>query len=208
MKTIGEALKNGRSKKRYSLAKLEAETKIKRGFIEAIEEENWLSLPEYPVIVGFVKNLSRFLELDERSMVALLRRDYPPKKLSINPKPDVSEKFFWSPRLTFFVGIGIVLVAIFGYLAFQYYKFVTPPKLEVNEPREGEVVKVRDFKVFGKTDADATVKVNNQPVLVNDDGSFTVDIAIFEGTNEIVVSSTSRSGKMTIVHRNIKPEMK
>ncbi|MCJ7805353.1 helix-turn-helix domain-containing protein [Patescibacteria group bacterium] len=207
MKTIGEAIKNARSKKRYSLAKVEDETKIKKEFVEAIENEKWEQLPEYPVLVGFVKNLSRFLGLEERSTVALLRRDYPPKKLSINPKPDVSSKFSWSPKLTFFVGIAVVLVAIFGYLAFQYYKFITPPRLSVNEPQQNEVVKVRDFKVFGTTDPDATVRVNNQPALVNDDGSFTVDIAIYEGTNEIVISATSRSGKTTTIHRNIKPEL-
>lgn len=207
MRTIGEVLKGARSKKRYSLAKVEAETKIKRQFIEDIEKEKWQSLPEYPVLVGFVKNLSNFLGLDERSTVALLRRDYPPKKLSINPKPDVANKFVWNPRLTFFVGIGVVLIVILGYLAFQYYKFVTPPNLTVNEPRESEVIKVRNFKVFGKTDPDATVKVNNQPALVNEDGSFMVEIAIYEGTNEIVVSATSRSGKTTIIRRNIKPEL-
>jgi len=207
MKTIGEAIKNARSKKRYSLAKVEAETKIKKEFVEAIENEKWEQLPEYPVLVGFVKNLSRFLGLEERSTVALLRRDYPPKKLSINPKPDVSSKFSWSPRLTFFVGIAVVLVAIFGYLAFQYYKFITPPRLSVNEPQQNEVVKVRNFKVFGKTDPDATVRVNNQSALVNDDGSFSVDIAIYEGTNEIVISATSRSGKTTTIRRNIKPEL-
>lgn len=207
MKTVGEAIKNARSKKRYSLAKVEAETKIKKEFIEAIENEKWESLPEYPVLVGFVKSLSGYLGLDVNATVALLRRDYPPKKLSINPKPDVSNKFSWNPKLTFFVGIGIVLVVIFGYLAFQYYKFITPPHLTVNEPQEGEIVKVRDFKVFGTTDPDATVKVNNQQTLVNEDGSFSVDVAIYEGTNEIVISATTRSGKSTIIRRNIKPEL-
>lgn len=208
MKTIGEALKNARSKKRCSLAKLETETKIKKEFIEAIEKEDWGKLPEYPVLIGFVKNLTGFLGLDEKGTVALLRRDYPPKKLSINPKPDVSDKFSWSPRLTFFVGIGIVLVLIFGYLAFQYYKFITPPHLVVNEPQQQEVITVRDFKVFGETDPDATVTVNNQPALVNEDGSFSVDIAIYEGTNEIVIRATSRSGKNTVIQRKIKPELK
>ncbi len=207
MRTVGEAIINARSKKRYSLAKVESETKIKKDFIEAIEKERWESLPEYPVLVGFVKSISGYLGMDVDATVALLRRDYPPKKLSINPKPDVSNKFSWNPKLTFFVGIGIVLVLIFGYLAFQYYKFITPPDLAVNEPQEGEVIKVRDFKVFGTTDPDATVKVNNQQALVNEDGSFSVGIAIYEGTNEIVVSATSRSGKSTIIRRNIKPEL-
>ena len=41
IKTIGETLKEARLKKRYSLDRVEKETKIKKEFIEAIEEENW-----------------------------------------------------------------------------------------------------------------------------------------------------------------------
>lgn len=93
MKTIGQFLKDARNKKRYSLVKVENATRIKKNFIEAIEKEDWRSLPDFPVVVGFVKSIAQFLDLNVRSTVALLRRDYPPKSLSINPKPDVGQDF-------------------------------------------------------------------------------------------------------------------
>ena len=207
MKTIGTFLKESRLKKRYSLIKVENATRIKKEFIEAVEEENWKSLPEFPVVVGFVKNIAQFLDLGERSTVALLRRDYPPKSLSINPKPDVGQKFSWSPKLTFITGISLVILAVVTYLGFQYSKFLAPPRLEVAEPQEGQIVSKRLVTVSGKTDGDAAVKVNNQPIVTNDDGKFNIQIQIYEGTTEITVKATSRSGKETVVKRMIKPEL-
>jgi cytoskeletal protein RodZ len=208
MKTIGELVKDTRAKKRYSLAKVEDATKIKREFIEAIEKQNWKVLPDYPVVAGFVKNIAQYLGINRNQAVALLRRDYPPQKLSINPKPDVSKEFIWSPRLTFLVGVATIVILVLGYLGFQYSKFIGPPALEVIEPKEGQVVESRSIKVSGKTDSDAVVKANNQPILVNDEGAFVAEVQIFEGTTEIVIKATSRSGKETTIRRMIKPEFK
>lgn len=207
MRTVGLVLKEARVKKRYSLVHLEELTKIKKDFIENLEKENWSTLPEFPVLVGFVKNVAKFLNIDERGAVARLRRDYPPKKLAINPKPDVSEAFTWSPRLTFLVGAATVIAFVALYLGFQYMRFVSAPPLEVAQPREDEIVKVRTLKVSGKTSSDATVKVNNQPVVVSDEGEFEAEIEIFEGTSEIVIQALTRSGKETVVRRKIKPEL-
>jgi hypothetical protein len=61
--------------------------------------------------------------------------------------------------------------------------------------------------VVGKTDEDVTVKVNNQPVLLGIDGTFQVEIQIYEGTKEIDVQAISRSGKETVIRRTIVPEL-
>ncbi|OGM09861.1 hypothetical protein A2W13_01610 [Candidatus Woesebacteria bacterium RBG_16_36_11] len=206
MKTIGEVLREARSKKRYSLESLEKETKIKKSFIQAIEKENWDALPEYPVILGFVKNIASFLGIDTKGTVALLRRDYPPKVLSVNPKPDISREFSWSPKLTFLVGIGVVILLISGYLGFQYIKFISPPTLQVVSPKESQVVDKAHVFVQGKTDAEATVKVNNQPVLVGEDGNFSLDLDISQKTEEVDVISTSRSGKISEIKVKIIPK--
>lgn len=208
MKTIGRAIKEARTKKRYSLSKLGDATKIKKDFIEALEKENWKTLPDFPVLVGFVKNIAGALGTNEKGLMALLRRDYPPKALLINPKPDVENKFVFSPKLTFAIGMGIIVVLLSGYLAFQYGTFVGPPSLSVFEPKEAQVITERVIKVSGKTDSDAIVRVNNQPVLLDSEGNFIAEIEIFEGTNEIEVKAQSRAGKETVVRRKIKPELK
>jgi len=207
MKTIGIFIKEARIKKRFSQEKIAEETKIKKEFVASIEKENWEALPEYPVVIGFVKQISKYLKLDERQAVAFLRRDYPPRVLPVNPKPDVAKKFVWSPKLTFIIGIALIAIAVLGYLAFQYSNFISPPKLIVYEPKEEQVIKQNKLIVSGKTDQDVTMKINNQPILVEEDGSYKAEIEIFEGTEEIIVKAISRSGKETVIRRKIYPEL-
>lgn len=203
MNTIGQILKEARLKKNYSLKYLEEKTKIKSSFIEAIENQNWKDLPPFATVMGFVKNISTLLDLDDKTVVAVLKRDYPPNKLDVNPKPDVSSKFSWSPKLTFAIGIVGVLVMVFGYLIFQYSQFISPPKLNVESPKENHVVNGGSVLVFGTTNGDTKITVNNQPVIVSDDGKFSVTIDIVPETKEILIKAISRSGKETLVSRKI-----
>jgi len=208
MRTIGSFIKETRVRKKYSLEKLENLTKIKKHFLAGLERQDWAKLPDFPVLTGFVKNIAKALGLDEGSTIAILKRDYPPKDLSINPKPDVSDRFVWSPKLTFLVGVGVVLVAVVSYLLVSYIQFLSPPSLEVFEPRAEQVVTENPIKVSGKTTTDAVVTVNNQPFIVSDEGTFEGEIEVFEGTGEIIVKATSRSGKETLESRKIKVEFK
>jgi len=207
MKSIGNILKDARSKKRYSFAFLERKTKIKREFIGAIEKEDWKSLPEFSVVSGFVKSLASCLRLDVKFAGALLKRDYSLKALPINPKRDVDNKFYWTPKYTFFIGVSVVAIAVGSYLGFQYFKFLSPPKLEVFEPKDNSVVTNREILVYGKTDPDSVVKINNQPILINDRGEFSAKIEIFEGSEKLEIVSEARSGKKTTVSRRIIPEL-
>ena len=206
MKTIGSFIKESRVRKKYSLEKLENLTKIKKDFIAGLERQDWAHLPDFPVILGFVKNIAKALGLNEESTVAILKRDYPPKSLSINPKPDVSDKFIWSPRLTFLVGVGVVLVAVVSYLLVSYIQFLSPPSLEIIEPKEEQVVTQSPVRVSGKTTTDAVVTVNNQPFIVSDEGVFEGEIEVIKGTEEIIIIAKSRSGKETLQSRKIKVE--
>lgn len=210
MKTIGQLLKDARLKKNYSKHHLEGKTKIKREFIDAIEEQKWNLLPEYPVVYGFVKSIASALDINPEQAIAFLRRDYPPEDTEVakvNPKPDVSTKFVWTPKLTFLTGSAMVLLIVFSYLVLQYIKFTKPPLLDVLRPTEYQVITQNTLQVEGKTNESSTVKINNQPVLIEDDGSFVAQIEVNENTGVIEISATSRSGKSTIIRRNIKVEL-
>jgi cytoskeletal protein RodZ len=203
MKSIGEFLKEGRHREKRSLAWLEEKTKIKKEFLQALEDEKWANLPGFTVVTGFVKSVTSALDLDEKRAVAILKRDYPPKKVEVNPQPDVADKFTWNPKLTFVVGIGIVLVVVLGYLVFQYVKFVSPPKLTVDEPKQGQEVTLGEVRVAGKTSPGATLTINNQPALVDEKGDFETEIEVVENTSEIVVVAKSRSSRETKINRQI-----
>ncbi len=117
MQTIGSFLKKERVARKVSLEDLERKTKIRKEILELIEQEKWDLLPEYPVVLGFVKNVSKSLRIDLNKAVALLRRDYPPKIVSLKkqePIVSVKKRFVWGPRTTFMffsVLVGLLVYA-------------------------------------------------------------------------------------------------
>jgi cytoskeletal protein RodZ len=203
MKTIGQIIKTARNDKKYSFQNLEETTKIKTSFIIAIENENWQSLPPFPTVLGFVKSISGALDIDEKMAVAVLKRDYPPEKLNINPTPDVASKPMWNPKLTFILGITLIVVLVLGYLGFQYAKFISPPRIEIVSPVEGQIVSGKTVLIFGSTDLDIKITVDNQPVLVGSDGKFSSNVEVSPTATKVVIKAISRSGKETIIERNI-----
>ena len=203
MKTIGQIIREARIAKRYSLAHVEGMTKIKSSFIDDIERVKWNSLPAFTKVLGFVKSISSVLDIDSKMIVAVLKRDYPPKKLRISPKPDVTKKISWSPRLTFIIGIAAVVLVFFGYLFIQYLHFISPPRLSVDSPTENQIIVGGNVTVFGSTETDAKVLINNQPVVVSDDGNFSVNLNVSPETKSIIIESMSRSGKKSVLSRKI-----
>jgi len=207
MKTVGEIIKDARLKKRFSKEDLEDKTKIKQEFIDLIEKEKWDKLPDFPTVQGFVRTISKTLDLNEDAVIAVLRRDHPPMHGRVNPKPDVTDKFTWSPKATFIVGISVVIILILGYLGIQYKKFVSPPKLEITMPEENKIVNELEIEIKGKTTPDSIVLANNQPIIVDADGNFYSKLLISDKTKEIEVKAISRSGKETTIHRNIQLQL-
>ncbi len=203
MRSVGELVKEARLKKKLSREKLESRTKIKKEFIEALEESRWDLLPEYPVVLGFVKNIADSLDLNGKHLSALLRRDYPPRNLKVNPNPEIKEGFKWSPKNTFLAGIIFVVLIVLLYLGYSYFKFIAPPYLKVEKPQEGQLVTQGVVKVSGKTDPEAYVIVNNQPAIVDENGSFETELNINDKINEIEIKARSRSGRETVIHRKI-----
>ncbi len=206
MTTIGQILKNARLQKGYSVNFLERKTKIKKEFISLIEKNDWDNLPEYPVVSGFIKNIAMVLDLSVENTNAILRRDYLPKKLSINPKPDIENKFVWSPKLTFAVGISIISLIVLGYLGLEYQKFIKPPEIEIISPKNSQIVLEQKVKVEGKTTTDVTLTINNQPIILDQEGNFVTEILITKDTKSLIFKAISRSGKVTEKTVEIKVE--
>ncbi len=206
MLTVGQILKQERLKKNLSLSSLSKKTKIRKEFIQKIENENWQELPEFPIVSGFVKNIANFLELSPENLNAVLRRDYPPKRLPINPKPDIDNKFVWSPKLTFVISISFVVLLVLGYLGYEYKKFISPPDVTITSPKENQLVQNTSVKIEGKTTTDVTLTVNNQPVIIDQNGEFVTELAITKETKTLNFKVVSRSGKVTEKIVNISVE--
>lgn len=204
MITVGKYLKDFRQKKRLSKKKLSTMTKIRESFIDAIENEEWNKLPESTVVAGFVKNIASVVGANTLQAAAFFRRDYKStRNAKINPSPDLPSKFVWNPRLAFSLGLIAVFALVLIYLIIQYINFSKPPQLTIEYPTQGQIVEKNTVEVTGKTDVGVTLIINNQPVIVEEDGSFFAEIMVSKDIKTIKAKSVSRSGKETILTRDI-----
>lgn len=203
MTTIGGYIKHARQVRKKTLEDLSDDTKIKQSFLKAIEREEWKRLPEFPVVLGFVKSIANALNLNTENLVAILKRDYPPQKLEINPRPEPKQEFRWSPKLTFFLGVSLVLIGVIGYLIFQYAGFLKAPSLEILRPEANQMVFGSSLEVSGITEPDTSVVVNTQPAFVDEEGRFYTELNVNRDVSAIEVIAKSRSGKETRKSINI-----
>lgn len=203
MKKIGELLRSAREQQNISIKEVSRATRIKPEFLEALEQEQWEKLPELPVLVGFVKSIADTLVISREQAVGSLRRDYPPKTATAAPLTPTHQKVRFGPRIILFAVGLLCITAMMSYLVYQYSRFTQAPTLTVISPVEGELVGGRQVVVRGTTDASATVKINSQPVLVEDNGNFAAEIEVVAETKAIDIRATSRTGRESVISRTI-----
>lgn len=63
------------------------------------------------------------------------------------------------------------------------------PKLEVSEPGENARTNKEDIRITGSTDREVTIRINNQPIVVDAEGKFTTLFRLKEGENKIDVTA-------------------
>jgi cytoskeleton protein RodZ len=61
---VGTKLREARARRKLSLPEVEAETKIRARYLQAIENEEWDQLPEDTYARAFIRTYGRFLGLD------------------------------------------------------------------------------------------------------------------------------------------------
>lgn len=115
MKTVGEILKETRTKKGIDFGQIEKATKIRKKYLQALEENKYAKIGPATTVKGFIKNYGKYLGLESPSLLAIFRRDYAEDKkgqvvLKGMAEPLNKPLLAWTPQRTF------VAVIIFVFL--------------------------------------------------------------------------------------------
>ena len=208
--SIGDTLKKARTRKKLVIAEVEEQTRIRARFLLALESDSWDQIPSEVYGRGYLETYALFLQLPvdrlmeqfERSRATYLRLCADPQ-VEIMPQTQINTRSFQlTPRIAI---ISLTVMAAFlfiGAIATQVSKYAAAPRLSLVAPAEAKSTGSSQLEVYsdsytvnGQTAEGATVKVNGQPVAVNQDGSFTYTIPVQKGVNAVVVEATNTSGK-------------
>jgi cytoskeletal protein RodZ len=201
--TLGEKLRSFRSERRISLNDVSRNTKIQLKYLEYLEEGNYKKLPVDVYVKGFLRSYAEFLGVDEKIFIRLYEKekgikinlekangDNFEKRESINMAP-----FLITPKIIT-AAVGLLITAgLFFYLYRELGNFANTPKLIILSPTQNEVKDSNSVVVNGVSDKDADIFINDQPVLVSDEGKFNESLALQSGTNYISIKAINRFGK-------------
>ncbi len=124
MGSIGETLKSAREAKGISLRKAEEDTKIRKKYLQALEEGNYDILPGRVYAKGFLRNYANYLGLDQEEILmeykllgTPVRETYQESKFH---KKVLRRRNNRSNRRTYLMTAVIALLAIITLVAYGY----------------------------------------------------------------------------------------
>lgn len=201
MMTVGEIFKKEREKQGFDLSHIEKKIRIRKHFLQAIEDNNWSIFTSKIYISGVIKNYATFLEIDSSRALAFFRRDYE-RTEEVGFKKRVSSKHL-VPESKKYSAFGLVflILAFLVYFGYQLNVYFSPPKVQILTPKIFTFKKQDRVRVVGKTEKEAVVMIFNDRIFQNKEGIFTYDFALNRGKNKLIIEVTGANGKKTIVQK-------
>lgn len=215
--TVGECLKRKREDLKLSLKNISEKLKIKKIYLEDLEEGNHQNLPPDVYVRGFIKSYARFIELDPEKMADIYNRERKIKnKIEGNSKENKIYKTSFASRNYAIITPKIIaafctllILSIVGYyLWHQISSFNSTPYLFISSPHKDWLVNDAHLIVTGETEQEAIVKINGQDVFVDLEGYFQENIVLQPGENVLVIEATNKFSKTAKEVRNIIYEKK
>jgi len=202
-RSLGSILKAARSRAGLSLEEVEQRTKIPLKFLLALEASNYDRLPAEAYNIGYVRCLAECLNLNSEKIVRLYKEERsskwhqnPYRSVSFSPRKIGEWHFLVTPKLLAVIGTILLFGVVASYIIVELRKFASPPGLVIsNVP--SEFTSDKDEVVLqGKTDPGAIVSINAEPIHVLSDGTFSQEVQLSPGVNEIVVQATNRAERV------------
>lgn len=202
--TLGEKMRRARSEKRIGLPEIAKNTKIQLEYLEYLENGNYNGLPADVYVRGFLKSFADYLGINEEYLIKSFNKEKSIQQ-NIEGKDNIKDKkkvnninlsrIAVTPKIISIFFISLFFIMLSFYLFKNLNNFVSNPELLIMNPAADSVINDTKVLVKGKTDVGNDLFINNQQVLVDDEGIFSENIILREGKNVIMVKSINQFNK-------------
>ena len=133
---VGSLLEREREKRGLSLDQLSQITRLRKFYLEAIEDEKWDNLPSPVYVKGFIRSYAQGVGIDAQEAISLYERIAPAEEEVPIPLKVLKEP---KNKIPYFI-IPLIAVLVFGIYILVDYKDLFPPDLisTVQEEKEPE----------------------------------------------------------------------
>jgi cytoskeletal protein RodZ len=202
MLSVGEVLKKTREKKGLTLEQVEKDIKIRKKFLEAIENDDWRSFSSKIYIDGLIKNYSNLLDLDVNKMMAFFRREYE-KTEEVKFKKRISSQYLTpETKKVVISGVGLIILFFLGYFIYQLNLYFSPPRLDIIQPTTNTFKREERIKIIGKTEKEASILILGERVYQNKEGIFEYYFPLKIGDNQLQIEVVGANGKKSIIKKD------
>jgi transcriptional regulator with XRE-family HTH domain len=145
MGNVGDALREARKRKNWSLAQAEGATRIRQQYLSALEKEHFAEFASESQIRGFLRTYALDLGLDPEEILDLY--DAEPRKAS--RRPTISRPRSLSPWSAVNIFIVVVILIIIAMMAtYVVSRQVAPPAVPTPQITPTEVVETRTIPKY------------------------------------------------------------
>lgn len=202
--------------KNISLEKLSEITKIQLYHLEALEAGHFEKLPPSVYRDGIFKRLSKFLGVDETEFMEAYKNEIESSSLTPLGPSDINfsfqignapikkrnSYFILTPSKLMFLGGGLLLIFLTGYIWYQFNFLVGPPNLVIDR-EEDFITKEDAILINGKTDNGIDLTINGEKMYVASNGSFKKEVRLADGVNIVEIKAVNSFGKVTKIIRQV-----
>lgn len=205
--TLGEKLQQVRQGQGLSLEEISPQIKVKKEYLEFLEQGKYDLLPSAVFVENYLKVYSQFLNIPWDKVKKVYYQEKKSFQTDYQPSQK-SAKHHGRPALLLpkFLTIALVFIALlvfFIYLGLQINNFLQPPSLELSSPVDNLTVTERFIEVAGKTVPEAQILINNQEIAVDNEGNFNELVSLQPGLNTLEITAKTKHSREYVVYKQI-----
>lgn len=209
---ISDLLCSKRREKKIKLSNVAKKLNINIKYLKALETANFNKLPKGIYGKNFLKEYAIFLGLDYVELLKMYDNgntiDVVKKKKDIFSKQVVQKyNMLGMPRIIkSILVIGVVAFCLI-YLGMYINKIISPPFMDILEPKNDLIVKNNFINIVGITEIESQVRINGELILIKEDGNFEKMINLKSGINIIIITAKKKYGRELVIKKQIMVEM-
>lgn len=204
-KRVGQQLREARLARRLTVDEVAVGIRIPPKQLRALEDGNFNVFSAEIYAKGAYTKYAAYLGVDNNDTWHSFLRTLAGASVQVPLRIPIPATW-WQRALTptgvVVLVVGLIVLAVAGYISWQVVSFVRVPELELLEPLV-PVVEGPDLTIKGRAEKDAVVEVNGERVLLNDGGEFEYVLPVKDGINVLEVRASGASGRLNTITKHL-----
>ena len=199
---LANLLRKTRQQKKLTRLKVAKQLKVPIDTIRSLENVDDASLsPSHRQ--GLSRRYAEILDLDDPQTKLLLSSIGEGPLEFKKPSSLNSKRIVVVSRISGLMIGGLIIAVIIGYSVWQIRGLGAAPSLQIDQPLNYTRVNSAELTISGRSNAEASVLVNGEPVPLSLDGEFVTTVYLLEGYNSIEITAINSFSRETTQNRQI-----